>query len=133
MFPKKCFGPLFFRLFINDFPYCVINRIIFTYYDDMKLLPFTTNPILIQNDIDSLSTVKQLNGLNFHPSKSTILCFGSTHETSTHLSESVLEQINDIKDLGLLISNTLNWSNHVDKQIAKCSKVFNFIAISIFC
>ena len=111
----------------------MINRIIFTYYDDMKLLPFTTNPILIQNDIDSLSTVKQLNGLNFHPSKSKILCFGSTHETSTHLSESVLEQINDIKDLGLLISNTLNWSNHVDKQIEKCSKVFNFIAISIFC
>ena len=41
--------------------------------------------------------------------------FESIQDTSFHLIESVLEQINDIKDLGKLISINLNWSNHIDR------------------
>ena len=85
----------------------------------------------MQNCIDSLPAVARIYDLNFHTSKSRILYFGSTHDTSIHLIGSFLEQINDNKDLGIKISNTSNWSNHVDKQIAKCSKVFNFIRRSV--
>ena len=72
----------------------------------MKLLPSTTNPILIQIDIDSLSTFTQLNALNFVHSKSKILCFGSTHDTSFNLNGSMFEQMIFIKDLRLLIAYT---------------------------
>ena len=105
--PRKCFGPLFFILVINDFPDCVVSGIIFTYYDDMKLLPSSTNPILIQIDIDSLSTYTQLNALKFDQLKSKILRFGSTHDTSFHLNGSMFEQMILIKDLRLLIAYTL--------------------------
>jgi len=44
-----------------------------------------------------------------------------------HLSDTVLEEVKDFKDLGILTDNDLSWNSHIDMIIAKANRMLGLI------
>ena len=117
-------GPLFFILFFNDIIDSIHNSDPFLFWDDLKILS-SMIATLVQSDIDSLFQWSLTNGLQFHPLKIKRLNFG-TNDSLT-INGEVIKSTNEMLDLGILISNDLNWSPHVSAKLAKCNQIFNFL------
>ena len=41
-----------------------------------------------------------------------------------HLSDTVLDEVNEFKDLGILTDNGLSWNSHIDMITAKANRMF---------
>ena len=120
-------GPLLFILFVNDMPNLIVYGTPFLFADDMKVL-FDVDPRQIQSDIDNLYLWSIANGLIFHPSKCKILPFGSSSfDESFILGDNDLPVVDNIKDLGFLITHNLSWNSHIDHKLATARKIFGFL------
>ena len=93
--------------------------------DDFKLYSLS-NSEFVQCDINSLSYWSEGNGQSFHPTKCLYLPFNSG-EYDLELQGTPLQEAQNVVDLGLIIDSNLNWSLHIDRQIAKCTRVLNFL------
>ena len=102
-------GPLLFLVFINDMP-DVVHSNSFLLADDCKVQD--SNPTLVQNDINSVVSWSLRNNMRFHPQKTQVLCFGSTHQFL--LSQEPIKTVATIDDLGIRVSSNLSWNAHVD-------------------
>ena len=112
-------GPLLFLLFINDMP---VHSNCFLFADDCKVQG--SNPTLVQNDINSLVSWSLRNNKRFHPQKTQVLCFASTHQIL--LSQELIKTVATTDDLGIRVSSNLSWNAHVDWKIGKASRaLFN--------
>ena len=58
-----------------------------------------------------------------------LLSRGESHVSA--LSDSKLQAVNGMKDLGVLVSSKLSWSAHVKTRIAKANGIFQMIRRSI--
>ena len=124
-------GPSLFSAFINDLPSALDNSTTVLFADD-------TTIFLCGNDVSSLTSSLQTcldqvcnwmtkNGLriNFHKSKSMLIHSNRTknlHSLNLSIDNNQIEQVKSIKFLGVILNDTLTWSNHVDYIIAKVSK-----------
>ena len=118
-------GPLFFVIFVNDLPDEVKYSHYFMFCDDFKLHSLSISEF-VQCDINSLSSWSEVNGQHFHPTKCLYLPFNSG-EYDLVLQGTPLQEAQNVVDLGLTIDNNLNWGLHIDRQIAKCTRVLNFL------
>ena len=122
-------GPLLFVIFINDIttPSHLHNSVrIRLFADDAKI--YSTDPQHLQNSLDSINSWVEKQQLRFCPEK----CFTlSICKPSVKISkpEFVIEnqKLSNtavIKDLGIMISDDLRWSHHVNfifKNASLCS------------
>ena len=124
-------GPLLFLLFVNDIAENVVNSSYYLFADDLKI--FSTSPdSLVQDDINSLLDWSNLNGLQFHPTKCKVLNFGSHDESAQFLlGAEYLPFVNQIEDLGFIVSSSLSWKPHVESKLLKCNRIFGFLKRSI--
>ena len=118
-------GPLFFVIFVNDLPDEVNYSHYFMFCDDFKLYSLSISEF-IQCDINSLSSWSEVNGQHFHPTKCLYLPFNSG-KYNLVLQGTPLKEAQNVVDLGLTIDKNLNWGLHIDCQIAKCTRVLNFL------
>ena len=44
-----------------------------------------------------------------------------------HLSDTVLEEVKEFKDLGILTNNGLSWNSHIDMITAKANRMLGLI------
>ena len=124
-------GPLLFLLFVNDIADNVENCSFYLFADDLKI--FSTSPnSLVQDDINALLDWSNLNGLQFHPEKCKALNFGGHDESAQFLlGAEYLPFVNQIEDLGFIVSSSLSWKPHVESKLLKCNGIFGFLKRSI--
>ena len=127
-------GPLLFIIYINDLPSILNSSLPFLFADDTKCCKVITsvNDVLaLQSDLDCLSEWSRQNKLFFNISKSCLLRFcGSTKNVITadySVNEVNVVPVTHCKDLGVIFSTDLSWSEHYQSIAAKAYQILGLI------
>ena len=86
--------------------------------------------MLFQNDLDKLYHWSQRNLMDFNSKKCKIMRITKKQVPFTnrvHLSDTVLEEVKEFKDLGILTNNGLSWNSHIDMITAKANRMLGLI------
>ncbi len=127
-------GPLLFLFFINDMADAVSpDSTLALFADDSKVfrrVRSVHDSVQLQADLDSLLAWSKKWKLNFNVNKCKIISINNTNPLLLHnytLSNTPLERVNTINDLGLLINSNLTWENHLDSKISKADQMIGLI------
>ena len=123
-------GPLLFIIYMNNIPDSVFYSNIYLFADDTKCFKriIVQNDMdLLQSDINCLFNWSSTTHLSFHPSKSCHLSFNQKFPTSYTINGTTINSLPVHKDLGVLISNNLEWSPHQDFVLTKAYKTLSLI------
>ena len=112
-------GPLFFLVFINNLPSCVMSKA-FGYADDFKIV--RNNPVTLNIDVRKLWRWCEDNLMSMNLTKSKLLCIKGSAQIS--LPNYTFEATQSIKDLGLFVTDSLNWTLHAKKRTEKALNAF---------
>ena len=107
-------GPLFFLVFINDLPSCVMSKS-FSYADDYKIVG--DNPLTLNINVRKLWRWCDENFMSMNLGKSKVLCIKGTALIA--LPNHEFETTECMKDLGILVNDTLSWTLHAKKRTEK--------------
>ena len=111
------------RLFADD---CVCYRGIKDKEDTLKL----------QRDIDRLGNWARKWGLRFQPVKCNMMQLTRKHlnkiQASYTLEGTVLENVDNIKYLGVTITNDLKWNTHISNICTKANRTLGFLRQTLF-
>lgn len=125
-------GPLLFLLFINDLPDS-LNCYKLLFADDLKLftnISSSDNCLILQNDLNSLTTWCDLNRLDLNIPKCNVLSFTRRHNILLYqyqINNEVLNRINKFKDLGVVFDQKFTFNDHILDIIAKSYNSYGFI------
>ena len=133
-------GPLLFVLFIDDMSEVVSEGTnIALYADDTKIWRRIINwddHIALQGDIDALHKWSIDNKMKFHPKKCKVVpvappgkglkdlfnkIFPLRKTFFYKLDRTELEFVNEEKDLGVIVSSSFSWDQHIDALLSKAS------------
>ena len=125
-------GPLLFLIFINDLPDHVAHVLPLLFADDTKCLgsvhTVASNVNDLQLDLDSLSLWSLTNRLAFNVAKSAMLCFPCGSVPPPHFVSGVeIPIVSSTRDLGVLISSSLSWSDHISNITSKAYKMLGLV------
>ena len=126
-------GPILFVLFINDLPTGLDpGTDIALYADDTKIWREIQTELdceILDKDIGHLNSWAIRNKMNFHPDKCKVVSVANRPPPLLgilpfvryvySLGESLLDQVDCEKDLGLLINSTLNFSVYCEQRLSK--------------
>ena len=126
-------GPLLFVIFINDYPNCHNIGDTYMYADDTKVL---IDPAVFHNNfekIDELFRWFLVNELKINYTKSNVICFGNkklddASKTLLNYFDGLgVSHANYLKDLGIIVSQSLNWNLHVDNILIKANRTLQLL------
>ena len=117
-------GPFLFLLFINDITGCVHSQSVKVslFADDSKLS--SIEPQHLQISINNMNAWLTKRQLYLAPQKCAILKIKKTKvldETRFYINQDYVNEVSSIKDLGVIVSNDLKWTNHIDHITNKAS------------
>ena len=112
-------GPLFFIIFINDLPECIMLSC-FGYADDYKVI--ATNTITLQIDATRIWKWCSQNLMTLNISNCKTLNLKGNGSIS--MNGKTLEQTQKEKDLAIIVSNDLTWTANAERRCEKAIKVF---------
>ena len=128
-------GPLLFLIMIHDIDEEVYHSVLSSFADDTRLMKDISNISdvqRLQNDLDAVykwteSNNMALNGLKFEHIK-----YGKNQnqkEHSTYLSDTnnQIEAKSQVKDLGVVMDNNMNYAQHIQGQIEKVKGISAWI------
>ena len=128
-------GPLLFLLYINDITEIQLSSggVLNLFADDMLLYkPITSQHDYqsLQEDVNRIQEWVNTNYLSLNPSKCKCMLVTrrkSTHATSLYLGNTILEQVETFKYLGVLLSSDLNWTPHIENICSKARKLVGLL------
>ena len=128
-------GPLLFLLYINDVTKLVLSKTsrLVLYADDMLLykpISSQSSYVEIQRDIHRISQWTDENMLSFNSTKCKCMLLSNKRNTSHSiitLNNQPLEYVNQYKYLGVIVSQNLCWSHHIQHICCKARKVLGII------
>ncbi len=128
-------GPLLFLVFVNDLPdYTGNESQLALCADDSKLYRILDTPnsaLLLQQYLDSLVTWSVTSTMTFSPSKCKTLHISKkkipTNARPYYLGDQPLESVPQIKDLGITISDKLQWADHIEVMTNKANRTLCMI------
>ena len=130
-------GPLCFLLYINDLPSVVQNSSIKLFADDSKLYfcaKTVEDLIFLDDDIERVMKWFEVNQLGIALHKCNLLRLGA--KTVSHdyvIGETTVKQAEKVKDLGIILSDNLNFTPHIDTIVAKASRMSGLIFKTFTC
>ena len=127
-------GPLLFLVYCNDIPTCIEeNSTLALFADDSKLyrtLSSPTSSASLQHDLCNIThwTTNNQMELNVVKCKAMHISRKRTPtQTQYVINENIVEQVPIIKDLGVLITNNLCWSKHIDSIVSSANKTLGLV------
>ena len=134
------FGPLFVLLHINDIYRAVDNTIIRLFADDTSLLIYDQNLNILKNKashaFQGLFDWCKANWLTISVAKTNFVLFHTPNKPMEQnlkeivTDETSIERVTNIKYLGVLIDEKLNWNLHVNFVCDSLVKFFGILSIS---
>ena len=120
-------GPLLFLLFINDMTNAISNSKLIMYADDAKLFFKVRNEgdtQLLHADILAVIRWAEMWQLRLALPKCAVLHIGGAYNPRIEFSTNNLQipSVQDIQDLGILMTENLKFSSYVDKIVSKALK-----------
>ena len=125
-------GPLLFLLFINDLPDRVTSRTRL-FADDCIAYRHIQTPedcLQLQCDLDRLAQWESTWGMSFHPDKCNVLRVTKRRTPisfSYKLKCQELEEVSTSKYLGVDLSRSLQWKEHIDRAVNTANNVLGFL------
>ena len=128
-------GSLLFLIYINDLPKHV-NSKIYMYADDTKIyreIREKNDQEILQKDLDSLKAWSDEWLLKFHPNKCYSITIGKKEDKdhTYHISDKGtkynMAQINDMKDIGVIMDSDLKFEKHINSKIDTANKILGII------
>ena len=128
----SCLGPLLFSIFINDLPMILDQSKLAIYADDSTLwvADSSINKINKTLDLELSKVVKWVSDnklvLNIGKTKSILL--GSKHQLEENpkldlfMNNIQIEQVYEVKLLGITIDNLMTWSKHIDNIVSRMGR-----------
>jgi hypothetical protein len=126
-------SPLLFAVFINVIKQVVPNCDFLIFADDLKLfrkISSIHDCLALQNDLNNIVNWLISIGLHFNIEKCKSMTFSRSHSIikySYQISGSSLVSVNTNKDLGIILTPTLNFNPHIESICCKALKVLGFI------
>ena len=123
-------GPTLFVIFINDLPE-VVESMCHLFADDAKVFSSVSSSednTRIQGDVDKLTEWARKWQLPFNVDKCKSLHIGKNNRKYIYaMNGRELEQVNEEKDLGILIDNELKFHKHTAAVIKKANSILGMI------
>ena len=128
-------GPLLFLVYINDIAYAV-NSQIRLFADDTTLFVTVDNPIAsgetLNNDLDALHQWSQQWLVSFSPEKTVCMTASRKKNKPVHppliFNAHTLQEVNSHKQLGVIFSSDLMWSNQILDICLRAGKRVDILA-----
>ena len=130
-------GPLMFIIYINDIVKQIKNCSIHLYADDTVLYYSDTNPDTVQKhlqeDLNSIYDWMCRNKLSMNCKKTVCMLIGNRKILNKHndldlkVNAQKLDQVAQIKYLGITVDEELNWNAQVEGVCKKVSKMISFM------
>ena len=124
-------GPLLFVLFINDLPEG-IKSTVKLFADDLKLIGNVRNYSTILEDLKQLEMWEDIWLLKFNPSKCKVLHINVNEnpDLSYSIDGTDLDacESDQEKDLGVITSSSLLWTDQIKASISKANRMICWIA-----
>ena len=123
-------GPLLFIIYINDIPEIAPFAKFILYADDANII-LTCDSIEsvvreLNHLIENLVIWVKLNGLSLNLKKTKYMIFSRTRNveliTPLIISNTAIERKTEVRFLGVIIDETLNWTRHVKTVLSKMSR-----------
>ena len=121
-------GPLLYVIMINDLQIYSDNFDLYKYMDDSSVSEFIPKDRVskMQEAVDSVSVWSEKNNMQINPVK-TVDMLISFHRSKLEVENLVINgteirRVDSTKLLGLIISNDLSWTLHVDEICKKANK-----------
>ena len=123
---------LLFVIFINDLPENIKSQI-FMFANDCKFfrqILSLEDTSIMQEDLDTLYEWSKKWLLKFHPGKCVNLQISLKKQPEIHtyhLGEDELKNVEEVKDLGILVDSNLQFKNHLSAKANKANQVWGTI------
>ncbi|XP_048580104.1 uncharacterized protein LOC116603374 isoform X1 [Nematostella vectensis] len=125
-------GPLFFLLYINDLPECLLHTTPRLFADDTNLTASGSTvgevELAMNSDLEQVKEWLLANKLSLNVAKTEFLLIGSHHKLRTlpckpsiSIDNKELKQVQQSRVLGVEIDEHLNWDQHIDSLAKKVS------------
>ena len=131
-------GPLLFSLHINDITADIESEIRlladnFVCYREIK---YKEDTLKLQRDIDRLGNWARKWSMRFQPVKYNMMQLTRKHlnkiQASYTLEGTVLENVDNIKYLGVTITSGLKWNTHISNICTKANRTLGFLRRTLF-
>ena len=124
-------GPILFVIYINDLP-DIVDSQIYLFADDTKIFRAITNKKdqeILQKDLNTMNNWSDTWLLRFHADKCKHMNINrnfTNREQTTHdykLNDTILQTVEEEKDIGVTIDNQLKFDRHISEKIAKADSM----------
>ena len=125
-------APLLFSLFINDLSSTVSSGCLM-YADDVKTFRKITSPSdsqELQRDLDRFTVWSACFGLSLNPSKCksfTLTLRRAPVQITYSIGGTLLEHVDQIRDLGIIIDSKLTFAQHVDHAVKRANRALGLL------
>ena len=122
-------GPSLFTVFINDLPEETVDAVMVALYADDTKVYRSTNEwadalYTLQTTLTNLDEWSQRNNIRFNASKCKALTVTRKKNPLTyHLNQVQLERVTNEKDVGVTVTRTLSWDQHVHTVFSKADSL----------
>ena len=127
-------GPLLFLCHINDLP-DVVHSQVRLFADDCLLyreINSFQDHLILQEDLKNLENWANTWGMRFNASKCYILSIESASVYFYNLCGTILKHVSTNPYLGILFSNDLKWSHHIEKISKKANSTLGFLRRNLY-
>ena len=128
-------GPFLFVAYVNDLPDSVSSKL-YMFADDTKLYRTITSELdchILQQDLNNVMNWGRTWLTNFNLHKCKVLSFGikvpikSIYMMLCSDQRHQLDRVEEEKDLGVLFSSTLKFSNHIKEIVHRANRLIGLI------
>lgn len=125
-------GPFLFCLFINDIGITLSNQYIL-FADDVKIFAEVSciqHQFELQRDLQRIQDWCQVNGMDLNIDKCNIMSYNRAHVTlqfNYMLHGVTLRRVTTVRDLGVLLTPALDFSEHIHGIVNKAVSILGFI------